>query len=309
MNRDNHLTDLFPEQIAAAAERIDEAFLHTPQLVSDALSAALHREVVVKDETATPIGSFKGRGTWLLAETLDPAKTWVCSTAGNFGQGLAYAARARGATVEAFVSAEVPSAKVADMRALGARVHTTEKPGLAAREHAAASEDRQLVVDGLRPEMAQGAGTIALELEALGPIELAVVQIGDGALASGVACWLKHARPRTRVVGVCASGAPAMARSFSAGHAVPTSDTDTIATAIAVSDPVPESLARVIALVDEIVLIADDDLRRAQRLIVDALDVAVEPAGAAGVAALARYGERLSGGRTAVLLTGAGASG
>jgi threonine dehydratase len=309
MNRDNHLTDLFPEQIAAAAERIDEAFLHTPQLVSDALSAALHREVVVKDETATPIGSFKGRGTWLLAETLDPAKTWVCSTAGNFGQGLAYAARARGATVEAFVSAEVPAAKVADMRALGARVHTTEKPSLAAREHAAASEDRQLVVDGLRPEMAQGAGTIALELEALGPIELAVVQIGDGALASGVACWLKHARPRTRVVGVCASGAPAMARSFSAGHAVPTSDTDTIATAIAVSDPVPESLARVIALVDEIVLVADDDLRRAQRLIVDALDVAVEPAGAAGVAALARYGERLSGGRTAVLLTGAGASG
>jgi threonine dehydratase len=309
MNRDNHLTDLFPEQIAAAAERIDEAFLHTPQLVSDALSAALHREVVVKDETATPIGSFKGRGTWLLAETLDPAKTWVCSTAGNFGQGLAYAARARGATVEAFVSAEVPAAKVADMRALGARVHTTEKPSLAAREHAAASEHRQLVVDGLRPEMAQGAGTIALELEALGPIELAVVQIGDGALASGVACWLKHARPRTRVVGVCASGAPAMARSFSAGHAVPTSDTDTIATAIAVSDPVPESLARVIALVDEIVLVADDDLRRAQRLIVDALDVAVEPAGAAGVAALARYGERLSGGRTAVLLTGAGAPG
>jgi threonine dehydratase len=261
MNRDNDLTDLFPERIAAAAERIDEAFLHTPQLVSDALSAALHREVVVKDETVTPIGSFKGRGTWLLAEKLDPVKAWVCSTAGNFGQGLAYAARARGATVEAFVSAEVPTAKLAAMRALGARVHTTDQPGLAARDHAAASEDRQLVVDGLRPEMAEGAGTIALELEALRPIELAVVQIGDGALASGIACWLKHARPGTRVVGVCASGAPAMARSFSAGHVVSTSDTDTIATAIAITEPVPESLARVIALVDEIVLVDDDDAR------------------------------------------------
>lgn len=83
-------------------------FLHTPQFVSDDLSAAVGREVVIKNETATPIGSFKGRGTWLLADQLDPARTWVCSTAGNFGQGLAYAARARGGRVEAFVSADVP---------------------------------------------------------------------------------------------------------------------------------------------------------------------------------------------------------
>ncbi|MGN6171006.1 MAG: threonine ammonia-lyase [Solirubrobacteraceae bacterium] len=309
MSRDNHPTDLSPQRIAAASERIDRTFLHTPQFISDALSAALHREVVVKNETATPIGSFKGRGTWLLAEKLDPVKTWVCSTAGNFGQGLAHAARARGASVEVFVSAEVPAAKVSGMRALGACVHTTEHPGRAARDHAAASEDRTLVVDGLHPEMAEGAGTIALELEALGPIDLAVVQVGDGALVSGVACWLKHARPQTRIVGVCASGAPAMARSFAAGQVVSTSDTDTIATAIAISEPVPESLARVIALVDEIVLVDDDDLRRAQQLILDTVDVAVEPAGAAAVAALARHGERLAAGRAAVLLTGAGTLG
>jgi threonine dehydratase len=306
MNRDNHVTDLSPERIASAAERIDQAFLQTPQFVSDALSAALHREAVVKDETVTPIGSFKGRGTWLLAEKLDPVKTWVCSTAGNFGQGLTYAARARGAAVEAFVSAEVPAAKVAGMRALGARVHITEQPGRAAEVYAAASEDRLLVVDGLRPEMAEGAGTIALELESLGPIDLALVQIGDGALASGIGCWLKHARPRTRIVGVCASGAPAMARSFAAGHVVSTSDTDTIATAIAISEPVPESLARVITLVDEIVLVDDDDLRRAQKLILDAVGVAVEPAGAAGVAALARHGRDFDARRAAVFLTGAG---
>jgi threonine dehydratase len=303
MNRD---TDLSPERIATAAKRIDQAFLHTPQAVSAALSAALHREVVVKDETVTPIGSFKGRGTWLLAEKLDPVKTWVCSTAGNFGQGLAYAARPRGAAVEAFVSPEVPAAKVAGMRALRARVHVTEEPGGAAGAYAVASEDRLLVVDGLEPEMAEGAGTIALELESLGALDLAVVQIGDGALASGIGCWLKHARPRTRIVGVCATGAPAMARSFAAGHAVSTSATDTIATAIAISEPVPESLARVIALVDDIVLVDDDDLRRAQKLILDSVGVAVEPAGAAGVAALARHGEYFDARRVAVFLTGAG---
>jgi threonine dehydratase len=306
MTRGHRTTDLSPERIAAAVTRIDPVFLDTPQFANEELSAALSREVLVKNETLTPIGSFKGRGTWLLADRLDRCKTWVCSTAGNFGQGLAFAARARGAAVEAFVSADVPAAKVAAMRALGADVHPSERPGPDAREHAAASEDRLLVIDGLHPEMAEGAGTIALELQALGPIDMAVVQVGDGALAAGIACWLKHERPQTRIVGVCASGAPAMARSFTAGRIVSTPGTDTIATAIAICEPIPESFARVIALVDEIVLVDDDDLRSAQQLILDTLGTAVEPAGAAGVAALARHGERLPPGRTAVLLSGAG---
>ena len=97
-----------------------------------------------------------------------------------------------------------------------------------------------------------------------------------------------------------------MARSFAAGRVVSTAGTETIATALAVSEPVPESLARVIALVDEIVLVDEDDLHSAQELILETLDVSVEPAGAAGVAALARHGASLPLGRTAVLLTGAG---
>jgi len=299
-------TDLSPARIAAAPDSIDPVFLRTPQFVDEQLSAALQREVVVKNETTTPIGSFKGRGAWMLAQQLDPARTWVCSTAGNFGQGLAYAARARGAAVEAFVSPDVPAAKVAAMRDLGARVHVAEKSGMAAREHAAAAEDRLLVIDGRYPEMAEGAGTIGVELGACGPFDLAVVQVGDGALITGIACWLRSVQPGTRVVGVCASGAPAMARSFAAGHVV-SAPMNTIATALAISDPVPESFARVIALVDEIVLVDDDDMRRAQRLIRETLDIAVEPAGAAGVAALTRHGADLPPGRAAVLLTGAAA--
>lgn len=299
-------TDLSPARIAAAAERIDPVFLHTPQFVSADLSAALGREVVIKNETATPIGSFKGRGTWLLAEQLDPARTWVCSTAGNFGQGLAYAARARGGTVEAFVSVDVPADKIDAMRALGAVVHTSGQPDRSAREHAAASDERLHVVDGLRPEIAEGAGTIGLELDASGPLDVAVVQIGDGALISGIACWLKSKRRPTRIIGVCARGAPAMARSFAAGRVVATPGTNTIATALAISEPIAESLARVMALVDEVVLVDDDDLRAAQRLVLESLDVSVEPAGAAGVAALIRNGARMPSGRTAILLTGAG---
>src|SRR5262245_17775597 len=195
------------------------------------------------------------------------------------------------------------------MRALGARVETSEQPGAAAREYAAASEGRVLVVDGLHPEMAEGAGTIGLELQAAGPFDLAVVQIGDGALISGIARWLKARAPTTRIIGRCASGAPAVARSFAAGRPISTAGTGTIATALAITDPVPESLTRVLALVDDIVMVDDDDLRSAQRLIAESLGLLVEPAGAAGIAALARYREQLPGRRTAVLLTGAGAPG
>jgi threonine dehydratase len=302
-------TDLSPGRIAAAAARIDEVFLHTPQAVSNELSTALGREVVVKNETVTPIGSFKGRGACLLADELDPTKLWVCSTAGNFGQGLAYAARARNTGAAAFVSPQVPAAKVAAMQALGARVEICEQPDRAARSYAAASSARQLVVDGLYPAMAEGAGTIAVELASAGPFAAALVQVGDGALVSGIACWLKATSPATRIIGVCASGAPAMAKSFAAGRVVTTPGTDTIATALAISEPVPESLARVLALVDEIVLVDDDDLRTAQALITDSLGVLVEPAGAAGVAALARHDERVPSGRAVVLLTGSGAPG
>jgi threonine dehydratase len=297
--------DLSTARIEAAVDLIDPVFLNTPQFVDERLSAELGCEVIVKVETLNPIGSFKGRGTSLLARELDPERIWVCSTAGNFGQGLAYAAREHGAKVHVFVSAEVPAVKVARMRALGARVDVRDEPEAAAREHAAGGGDRILIVDGLEPAIAEGAGTIGLELAPAGDIDTAVVQLGDGALITGIACWLKSASPQTRIVGVCASGAPAMAESFAAGVPISVRGSGTIATALAITDPVPESFARVVALVDEVVLVDDDDLRKAMELVAASLGVLVEPAGSAGVAALRRHGGALRGNRVAVILTGA----
>ena len=299
--------DLSLTRIEAAAAEIDPIFLNTPQFVSELLSKELGSEVLVKVETLNPIGSFKGRGTSLLARELDPSFTWVCETAGNFGQGLAYAARTRGAPVQIFVGPDAPEGKVARMRALGAEVEVHQHPHRAAREYAAAGERRYLVVDGLEPAIAEGAGTIGVELAANDPIDTAVIQLGDGALITGVARWLKSRRPDTRVVGVCASGAPAMAQSFAARRPVSVAGEGTIAGSLAITDPVPESLERVLELVDDVVIVDDDDLRAAMALVAGSLGVLVEPAGAAGVAALARHPEALTGDRVAVLLTGAAA--
>jgi threonine dehydratase len=299
------MTDLRPEAIEAALDLIDPIFRGTPQFVDPRLRSALGREVVVKIETLNPIGSFKVRGASVLVRDLDPARTWVCATGGNFGQALAYLARERGAAVDAFVSPQVPEYKVRALRGLGARVESHDHPERAAREHAAASDDRVLVVDAREPAMAEGAGTIGVELASAGPFDTVVVQVGDGALITGIACWLKAVAPATRIVGVCASGAPAMARSFAAGRAVAVQGNGTIAMALAITEPIPESFARVAALVDDIVVVDDDDMRRAMALIGECLGVLVEPAGAAGVAALLTHGDQLAG-RVAVVLTGAG---
>src|SRR5262249_32318703 len=161
-----------------------------------------------------------------------------------------------------FVSPQVPAAKVRALRRLGARVEVSARPEDAARECAGQSEALLLVVDGRDSAMAEGAGTIGVELGSGRDSGTAAVQGGGGgALITGIACWLKHASPRTRIVGVCASGAPAMAESFSAGKPVAVEGTGTIATALAITRPVPESVARVVALVDEIVLVDDHDLR------------------------------------------------
>jgi threonine dehydratase len=300
------MIDLRPEAIEAALDLIDPIFRGTPQFVDPRLRSALGREVVVKVETLNPIGSFKARGASVLVRDLDPARTWVCSTGGNFGQGLAYLARERGVTVDAFVSPQVPEYKVRALRGLGARVECHEDPERASREHAAASDDRVMVVDAREPAMAEGAGTIGVELASAGPFDTVVVQVGDGALITGIACWLKAVAPGTRIVGVCASGAPAMARSFAAGRAVTVQGDGTIATALAITEPIPESFARVAALVDDIVMVDDDDMRRAMAVIGECLGVLVEPAGAAGVAALLTHGDQLAG-RVAVILTGAAA--
>ncbi|HEX6912330.1 MAG TPA: pyridoxal-phosphate dependent enzyme, partial [Longimicrobium sp.] len=116
------------ERIADAARVIDPAFAGTPQFVSDALSERLGMRMLCKVETLNPIRSFKGRGTDFLLHRLaedggDDAPELVCASAGNFGQGLAYAARRRGRPVRVFAAETANPFKVDRMRQLGARVH------------------------------------------------------------------------------------------------------------------------------------------------------------------------------------------
>jgi threonine dehydratase len=266
--------DLSIARIEEAARIIDPVFLNTPQYADEQLNAALGRSVVVKVETANPLRSFKGRGADYFMSQVDNrpdrARTVVCSSTGNFGQAMAYAGRRRGIAVEVFVPENINPVKLARMRSFGARVTPvgvdSAAAEAAARDRIAAATGCVYVEDGKEPAIAEGAGTIGVELLGAGPFDTIVVPVGDGALITGVACWIKHHAPETRIVGVCASGAPSMALSWRAGKPVSTERSDTIAEGIEVRLPVPESVTRLVALVDDMVLVDDSDLLEAMQL-------------------------------------------
>ncbi len=300
--------DLSLERIEEAATVIDLPLLNTPQFSDPMLSEALGRETVVKLENVSPLGSFKGRGADYFVGGLERRdERLVTATAGNWGIGLAYAGRRHGHRVDIFAGASASAGKLRRMRALGANV--TAVDGGPDVVHAAARDlaDREpgclLVSDGEPAAIAEGHGTIGIELLRTGTLDTVVVQVGDGALISGIARWLKAQSPNTHVVGVCATGAPAMKLSIDAGRPIRSDPPTTIAGGLAISEPIAASFERVRALVDDVVLVDDEDIRAGMALIADTLGVLVEPSGAAGVAALQRHS--VPGERIAVLLTGA----
>jgi threonine dehydratase len=295
-------------RIAQAATIIDPVFLDSPQFRPESLERRLGCRLVVKVETVNPIRSFKGRGTEYLTASLSASSHLVCATAGNFGQGMAYSGRARGLRITIFASEHANPLKIERMRALGAEVRLVGEDFDAAHRAAqafASENDAQLVEDGRDPALSEGAGTIGMELLRWPePFDAILVPLGDGALLAGVARWVKAHRPETRMLGVCAGGAPAMERSWRAGEVLELERAETIADGIAVRSPFREALGDLTGLVDDILLVDDQSMVAAMRLAHQEIGVVLEPAGAAGLAALLTYPERFQGQSIGTILTG-----
>ena len=265
--------------------------------------------LVLKVEIVNPIRSFKGRGTDFLVSNL-PADSpaLVCASAGNFGQGLAYAARKRGLPVVIFAAESANALKLDGMRKLGADVRLVGRDFDAAKEHAyrfAEETGGRYIEDGREPAIAEGAGSIAVELCGWkDPFDVLLFPLGNGALLAGVGRWMKAHSPTTRVVAVCAAGAPSMALSLQERTVHCTDTADTIADGIAVRVPVPEALDDLANVVDDVLLVADEAMVEAMKLVLHFHGLVLEPAGAAGVAAAMVFRDRFRGSRVATLLSG-----
>ncbi|MFJ4567222.1 threonine/serine dehydratase [Streptomyces caelestis] len=297
-------------QIEKAAACVNPVFRDTPQFRADQLDDALGMRALLKVETVNPIRCFKGRGTDFLAQTRTRGAVLACASAGNLGQGLAYAGREHGLPTIVFAASSVNPKKLAAMWRLGAQVHLVQGDFDSARQLAAETAERHgwtLVEDGSDPPLAEGAGTIAVELTRFHPvIDIVFVPVGNGSLACGVAAWFKAVAPSTRVVAVGATGAPATERAWRTGDiASSTAPTTTIAEGLAARVPAPRAVEAMRATVDDFVLVDDHRLLDAMRLLKRTTGLIAEPSGAAALAGALTMRSQLAGAHAAMVITGA----
>ncbi len=299
------------DRIRRARALIDPVFLDSPQYECGPLGDELGCSVMLKVETLNPVRSFKGRGTETALSRLlqrEGAPAAVCASAGNLGQALAYSGALRGIPVTVVAARTANPFKIERIRALGATARLEgddiEDARLVARM-IAEDEGAHLIEDSLDLATCEGAGTIGLELlERPSQLDTLVIALGGGALASGVGHVAKSLAPNVEVVAVQPERAPAMALSWRNGSVVETDTIDTIADGVAGRCPIPEVLDDLLAVVDDVLLVAEDSIKSGMRLLHRHAGVVVEPSAALGVAAVLANPERFAGRRAATIICG-----
>jgi len=270
-----------PSEIRAARERLDGVARVTPVYRSETLSREAGREVQLKAENLQRTGSFKIRGAYNRISQLDGkerAGGVVAASAGNHGQAVAWAAREVGARARIFMPQDAPMAKVEATQHYGADVELTGSAIEEALEAAQAyveSEGATFVHPFEDPRVIAGQATIGLELaEQVPDVETAVIPIGGGGLASGIALALRSVKPDVRIVGVQAEGT------------LPGGSGYTIADGIAVKKPGELTMSILDRVLDDIVSVGDEEISEAIVLLLERTKLVVEGAGAVSVAAL-----------------------
>jgi threonine dehydratase len=297
--------------IERARGAIADVARHTPVLSSATLEERVGGEVVLKAENLQRTGSFKLRGALSKLAALGEgcAAGVVAGSAGNHAQALAAAARARDVPCEVFMPTDAPIAKAEGAAELGAVVRlvgrSVEDCLGAARERAVAS-GMTFVHPFDDPDVIAGQGTLGLELlEDVPDLAKVVVPVGGGGLAGGVAIAVKSARPEVEVVGVQVEACASFPESLAAGRPVAVERALTIADGIAVKQPGEQTLPLVQRWVDDLVVVAEDDVAEAMVLLLEKAKLVVEGAGAVGVAALlCGRTAPAARGTTAVVLSG-----
>jgi threonine dehydratase len=262
--------------VQEARQRLLGIAEETPIFLSETFSRRAGREVRLKAENLQRTGSFKIRGAVNKLSTLSAEEREagvVAASAGNHGQAVAWAARELGAPATIYVPLDAPMAKVEACRNYGAKTVMTgaffEDALAAAMQHVEESggtfihpyED-QLVI--------AGQGTIGLELaEQVPDMGTALIPVGGGGLAVGIATALRALRPEVRLVGVRAG-----------------LDGYTIADGIDVKIPSEFTMPLLDDLLDDIVAVSDEEISEAIVLLLERAKLVVEGAGAVGVAAL-----------------------
>jgi threonine dehydratase len=285
-----------PEDVLAARAILQPVIRRTPVLESSALSTLVAGPVHIKCENLQRGGSFKVRGAYLRIARLsaaERARGVVAASAGNHAQGVALAAAALGATATVVMPAAAPLPKVAATRSYGAEVvlyGAAVEDALARAQELAAETGSVFIHPFDHPDVIAGQGTVGLEIAEQCPqVRTIVVPVGGGGLAAGIALAASTVLPRARLVGVQAEAIAPMVPSIAVGQPVSVTPAATMADGIAVARPGELATSVLARLGAEIVTVSEENLSRGLLLCLERAKQVVEPAGAAGVAAVLEH--------------------
>jgi threonine dehydratase len=282
----------------------------TPLLAHAGISALVGTETLVKHENHLPTGAFKVRGGLNLVGHLgeeERERGVITASTGNHGQSIAFAGRQFGVRVTVCVPERPNPAKLASMRALGAEIVEEGRDFDEARENCerlAVEQGRRYVHSGNEPQLIAGVGTHTLEiLEQMPDVDAIVVPIGGGSGAAGASVVANAVAPACEVIGVQSEAAPAAFRSWKA-RSVHEDAMRTSAEGLAtrVGFELPQRILW--EHLDEFVLVTEDEIRDATRLMIEHTRNLVEAAGAAPLAAALKLRDRLAGKRVVLICTG-----
>lgn len=281
------------ENIKEAAQRLEGVAVRVPVAYSDALSEMTGYNVYLKKCNLQKTGAFKIRGAFnkisLLSDE-ERQKGVIAASAGNHAQGVAYSARHYGIKSYIVMPEATPLLKVNGARSLGAEVilhGNNYDEAFAYATHYAQTHNLTFVHPFADDAVIAGQGTIALEfLDKIPFLDVILVPVGGGGLISGVALAAKAIKPSIKIIGITASGAPAMKQSFEAKQVIDSLSVRTIADGIAVRDTSAHTLEYLLNYVDEMIEVDDEEIANAILFLIEKQKIVVEGAGAVGIAAL-----------------------
>lgn len=296
------------QTIAAAAARIQDYVRATPVLRVPAAEFSTDAAVSLKLELLQHAGSFKPRGAFnRLLSAATPAAGVIAASGGNHGAAVAYAARGLGITAEIFVPANTPAAKIARIASYGAQVF---QGGETYAEALLASRTRQAETGAMEvhaydhPDVLAGQGTVGREFEQAAPeLTHVLVATGGGGLIGGIAAWYAGS---AAVVSVEPEGCPGLHDALRAGRPVQAPVGGAAADSLGARQCGALMFPIAQRFVSEAVLVTDDAIRAAQRLLWDRFRLVAEPGGATAMAALLSGAWRPpTGARVGVVVCGA----
>ena len=297
------------DDIRAAAARIEGAVVRTDCDYSRTLSEITGAEVWLKFENLQFTAAYKERGALNALLHLDEEQRQrgvIAASAGNHAQGLSYHGSRLGIPVTIVMPRSTPTVKVMQTEAVGGTVVLEGETFDEAYAHARAME-RQLGMTFIHPFddplVAAGQGTVALEmLEDVPDLDMLVIPVGGGGLASGMGIAARAVKPDIALIGVEAELFPSMYNRLR--HNELPCGGDTLAEGIAVKEPGVFTSRVLRGLLDDIVLVDEGSLERAVSLLLQIEKTVAEGAGAAGLAAVLAHPARFKGRKIGIPITG-----